>query len=101
MGAALVERPPTESEIRSLGFEPEDYADDYVDCWPENWPAFRVFESVANQWRCSAGGVISLDYGPLFHRMDRLKLSEDDFEEMFNDVRHLESAALSVLQRKN
>lgn len=86
--------------MQSLGFTPADYADDYVECWPENWQAFSLFASIGNQWRIGMGGVVALDYSVLFHRMDRMKLPHDEYEQLFDDVRVLEGAALSVFQRK-
>lgn len=83
-----------------MGFVPEDYADDFVECWPENWPAFCVFSSISNQWRVGMGGVTSLDYGVLFMRMDRLRLGDDEYEHMFDDVKELEAAALSFYQSR-
>lgn len=82
-----------------MGFAPEDYADDFVECWPEHWAAFRVFSDIANQWRIGPGGLIALDYTVLFHRMDRLDLTPDDYEQMFDDVREMETAALRVHNR--
>jgi hypothetical protein len=84
-----------------MGFTPEDYADDYVECWPENWSAFRVFSSVASQWRFSMGGVAALDYSVLFLRMEKLRLPDDEWEQMFSDVKELEAGALSVFRRNN
>lgn len=83
-----------------MGFAPEDYEDDFVECWPEHWDAFQVFNSIANQWRTGAAGVTSLDYGVLFTRMDRRKLNDVDYEQMFEDVKEMEAAALSVFNRK-
>lgn len=87
--------------MRRDGFEPEDYADDFFDVWPENWPATVVFLDIANQWRTDMTGPSALDYGVLFRRLDRLKLSDDDdWEQMFQDVRQLERGALAEIRKK-
>lgn len=88
---------PSEAEIRAAGFAPEDYEDDYFDVWPENWPAVRLFISIGNQWRGGNGLPIALDYGVLFHRLDRMRLSEDEYEQMFRDVKALEAGAIPVM----
>lgn len=42
-------------------------------------------------------GPVGLDYGVLFHRMDRMDLSRDAFEALFEDVRVIESEALASM----
>lgn len=100
VGTAFAEGVPTEAEIRAAGFSPEDYEDDYVECWPDNWPAFRLFADLSTQWRTAMTSFIGLDYSVLFHRMDRMHLSQDDYDDLFADIRTLEGAALVVLNRK-
>lgn len=90
---------PTAEEMAASGFTPEDYALDDVEVWPENWAAWSAFCDVSGQWRMSAmGGAIALDYGPVFTRLDRLRLSADDWEAMFQDVRVIEAAALEQMR---
>lgn len=72
---------------------PDDY-DDAVEVWPDNWPAWQLFVQVSGQWRSSFGGMYALDYTPLFMRMDHLHLDPAAWDELFNDVRVLEAAAL-------
>lgn len=70
--------------------------------WPENMPAINLFSSISSQFRYSGmGGPTGLDYNVLFNRMDKLKLSEQDYEWMFDDIRSIESAAISVMNRKD
>lgn len=78
------------------GYSPEDFADDYVECWPDNWQAFTLYASISNQWRVGMGGAVALDYGVLFHRMDRLRLDDETYESLFADVKTLEAAVLAV-----
>jgi len=82
-----------------MGLEPSDYEDDYFEVWPDNWPAARLFMSIGNQWRGGNGLPIALDYGVLFHRLDRMKLSDDDYEQMFRDVKALEAGAIQVMSK--
>lgn len=87
--------------MRATGFEPEDFAADPVEVWPDNWPAWALFCSVCTQWRTGGmGSYIGLDYGPLFTLMDRQGLTGPDWQHMFDDVRVLEGAALDQI-RKN
>ena len=75
-------------------------APDY-EVWPDNMPAINLFNTISTQWRTSMGGVTGLDYNVLFNRMDRMKLSEQEYEWMFDDIRTIESEALSAINRKD
>lgn len=44
------------------------------------------------------GTRVALDYTPLFMRMDRMRLGDDEWEELFQDFRILESAALQQMR---
>lgn len=82
------------------GFEPEDY--DPVEVWPECWPAWQLFRELSGQWRLApSGAVMALDYGPLFARMDRMRLSDDDWHELFGLVAIVESAAVNAINAKH
>jgi hypothetical protein len=45
------------------------------------------------------GGPTGLDYGPVFHRLDRLAITGDEWESTFDDIRVLESAALEQMRK--
>lgn len=72
-----------------------------MEVWPENWPAVRVFIEMGTQWRMSMSGPIGLDYTPLFHRLDRLGLEGEDWEQCFSDVRQMEADALAKLAEQH
>lgn len=46
-------------------------------------------------------GPTGLDYNVLFSRMDRMGLTGDAFEAMFQDIRVIESEALSILNQRD
>lgn len=66
--------------------------------WPENWPAWQLFQQLAGQWRAGVGGVYALDYTALFMRMERMRLADDAWDALFQDVRVLEGAALEQIR---
>lgn len=81
------------------GFEPEDY--DAIELWPECWPAWQLFCEISGQWRVApSGAVMALDYGPLFARMERLRLSDDDWNDRFADIAVIEAAAIKAINAK-
>lgn len=95
-------RTPTEKELAGTGFVPADYETGEFEVWPENMPAINLFSTISTQWRMGGmGGASGLDYNVLFARMDRLKLSEQDYEWMFDDIRAIEAEALSNINRKD
>jgi len=75
-----------------------DFAADAIEIWPENYPAYQLFGFLSTQWRTSYGGVTGLDYNVLFHKLDRMKLSDDEYAWMEADIRVMESAALDEIQ---
>ncbi|WP_420867776.1 DUF1799 domain-containing protein [Achromobacter denitrificans] len=86
--------------MAAFGLTPDDVAGDPVEIWPENEAAFMLFLSLRSQWRIGMGGATGLDYCALFHKMDRLDLGPDQYEELEDQVRILEFAALEEINRK-
>ena len=69
-----------------------------VEVWPENHDAVLLFCRVGTQWRAGMAGATGLDYNVVLSLIDRLGLGPDEADELFDDVRHLESAALEVMR---
>jgi len=80
-----------------------DYEDEEPsEIWPENMPAINLFSSISTQWRTGGmGGTSGIDYNVLFHRIDRMSLPDQDYEWLFDDVRVIESEALSIINKKD
>jgi hypothetical protein len=91
---------PTAEEMAAAGFAPEDYETDPVELWPENQPAFDLFCMVQTQWRIGMNGATGLDYSPLFVLMDKRGLSSEAWQQLFDDVRVIESAALVEMNKR-
>lgn len=83
-----------------MGFKPEDYETDDIELWPENEVAIGVFSSISTQWRVGVSGVTGLDYNVLFYRLDRMRLSEEAHQQLFDDIRVIEAEALQILNQK-
>jgi hypothetical protein len=97
---ALYEKEPTAAEMEAAGFAPEDYEGEVVEVWPENYRAFNLFCDLQTQWRIGVGGATGLDYGVLFHKMDRMRLGEEEYDQIERDIRVMEFEALSVMNKK-
>ncbi|MEH6434283.1 DUF1799 domain-containing protein [Massilia sp. DD77] len=83
------------------GFTLADYPEEQVEIWPENLQAYELFLYMRTQWRGAGMGLIGLDYGPLHHRMDRMKLEPDEYEELEADVQVMEIAAIGAMNDKD
>lgn len=79
---------------------PEDVAGDPVEIWPENLEAFELFVALRSQWRVGMAGATGLDYGVMFHKMDRMGLTPERYEELEDQMRVLEHAALDEMSKK-
>ena len=90
---------PTDAELAAIGLTREDFAGESLEVLPDNEQAFLIFCSISTQWRTTGHGYTGLDYNVLFHKLDRLNLSDDEYQQLENDVGMLESAALKVLNR--
>ena len=91
--------------MAAAGFTPEDYAIDFEGVWPENWPAWCLFQSLSTQWRYTSVGLdklvrTGLDYAALYPLLDREALTKQEWNDLFHDVQTCEDAALAEL-RKN
>lgn len=77
----------------------EDYAGDLIDVYPDVEQAFLLFCSLSTQWRTSFNSYVGLDYNVLFHKLDRLNLSDDDYAQMESDISTLEREALKTINK--
>jgi hypothetical protein len=96
----MYERPATDAELDAFGFSASDYEHEQVEVWPENWQAFDLFRALSTQWRVGMAGPTGLDYNTLFHKMDRMRLEPDEYDELEADIRTMEFAALGAMNTK-
>jgi len=75
---------------------PEDFPD--VPLWPQNVVPVEFFLRLSTQWRVGPGGVYGLDYGPVFHELDRMNLGGDAYDAMLDDIRAMEAAAMAAMR---
>lgn len=87
--------------LSEFGFSESDF-DKVIEIWPENVAAVNLFSSLQTQWyRDGMGVAYGLNYGVLFHKMDRMKLSPSDYKIMEEDISVLELAALAAMNKKD
>lgn len=69
-----------------------------IEVWPENWPAFQLFQRISSQWDVGMAGPTCLKYSSLYPLLDRLAADEAAWWALFDDIRHMESAALEAMR---
>ena len=72
-----------------------------MEIWTDFEKAVDLFSFLGTQWRMGANGAIGLDYNVVYHKLDRMKLSDDDYAQMEADIQVLETAALAELRAKD
>lgn len=80
---------------------PEDFPPVVVEVWPDNWTSVQVFGALSTQWNVGPGGVIGLRYEAMPMVRDCFGISNDDWPEIFHDIRVMESAAVDLLRHKD
>ncbi len=89
------------ADMAAGGFTIDDYPEETVEVWPENWPAYMLFSFMRTQWRSSGMGVIGLDYGPLYSKMDRMGLGPEAYDDLEADIQALEFAAIGAMNDRD
>ena len=97
MARAFYEPGPTANELAAFGFTAEDIGDQSVEIWPDNARSFELFVSLRTQWRIGMSGATGLDYNVLYHKLDRLNLTDDEYDEIERDVAIMEAEALDAI----
>ena len=96
--AAFYHQLPTAEKAAKAGYEVADYEIDDVEIWPENWPAFLLFTSLQTQWNVGGmGGRTGLRYEALYPLLDRQTATPEQWQQLFDDVRVMEHAALAQM----
>ncbi|WP_429515901.1 DUF1799 domain-containing protein [Pseudomonas frederiksbergensis] len=80
----------------AFGFSAEDYGDE-CEVWPDNWPAFCLFNALSTQWRTGACGATGLDYTSIRDVAGYLGIKKKQIAEIFHDLQVMEAEALLVM----
>lgn len=96
----MYERLPTAQELAGGAFDPEDFALDPVDVWPENWRSVQIFADMRTQWHAGFGGRTGLIYQSLVVLFDLYQVPDDERLHLMHDIQVLEDAALGEMHKK-
>lgn len=83
------------------GFAPDDYWEDPVEVWPENWNVLALFVGLQTQWNVAigmgGGGRIGLRYEAVYPLLDRAADGDQkEWVRLFADVQAMEQAVLTI-----
>lgn len=68
-----------------------------IEVWPENEAAFGLFFRLRTQWRTGMAGPTGLDHTAIWSHIDHMRLSDDEANELFEDVLTMEHEALETI----
>jgi len=89
---------PDAAALASIGLTEADYEDDNViEVWPDNVTAINVFIGMDTQWFWTEGCRVGLRYEALPEVWRRNRIPPNEREEVFQDLRVLERAALKQM----
>jgi hypothetical protein len=91
---------PSQRELEATGLTAEDFERDVIEVWPENQRAYFLFAELQTQWRAGAAGPTGLDYNVLFTKLDRMKLADEEAEQLEGDIRVMEHEALKTMSER-
>lgn len=81
-----------------FGLSREDY-EETAWVWPENIPAVNMFVFLGTQWLVGPSGPYGVNYDRMWTKMDRMGLTPAQCEQMEDDIRTLEDAALEQMRK--
>lgn len=93
----MYERSASAEELAKLGLTLADLDQGDTELWPDNWPAFRLFNALGTQWRTGACGATGLDYTSIRDVASYLGIKKRQIPELFPDLQVMEAEALAVM----
>lgn len=88
-------------QMASWGLCASDFAEsDGIELWPDTVQAFGVFSRLNTQWRVGVGGRTGLDYAAVPITLELLGIERAEWPALFDDLRHMERAALTSMHKR-
>lgn len=60
-----------------------------------------LFIAIHTQWRTGMNGPTGLDYNVLYQKMNRMKLTDAEFDQLERDIGVVEREALQIMRSKD
>lgn len=83
--------------MAAFGLNEEDFEEQELMVWPDNWQAVILFTRLRTQWRVGFGGAVGLDYNVLYRMMGRLYSEPEAVELIESDIQVMELEALRTM----
>lgn len=68
--------------------------------YPDNMRTVEIFDDMVTQWRVGMSGATGLDYSALPAVFEIRGVTTDEKEDIFNDLKIMERAALKAMSKK-
>lgn len=94
----MCRKPPSAQEAAAFGLTLEEASGPPVEVYPDNVVSVNVFVSVMTQWRGNGGG---LDYGVLPFVLKVRGVPEDEWLQVLDDVRIMESVVMNKMGQRD
>ncbi len=85
-----------------LGLTEDDFENQSIEIWPENFAAYKVFNALSGAWRfrqCGMGPAIpvAIKRAEIVATLELENLPRDDWPSLFDDIKVMEQQALQVM----
>jgi hypothetical protein len=94
----MYEPQASKEELAAWGLTEDDLA--AVEVLPDVETAYELFGFMRTQWYTGMAGPTGLRYGIAFHKMDRMCLCAEEYEQLELDMRVMEGEALTVMREQ-
>lgn len=84
-----------------MGLTVEEASTPPTEVWPDNVESHNVFVAMSSQWRAGFNGATGLDYAALPEVWRRCRVPPARRDEVFDDLRTMEDAALKEMRRRS
>lgn len=95
----MYRKKPTAAQAASFGLTVEEASGSSIEIWPDNVLAFNVFVCMGTQWLVGPGGPYGLNYASLHEIWRRTKVPPNMRDQVFDDLRTMEDAALEEIRK--
>ncbi len=96
---AVYKQQAADAELAAFGFSADDYPEDVISVYPDNWPHVEVFIAMKRQWRIGGNGPIGLDSTSLLSCLKLLRRPKKTWPETLEAIQVMELEALNEMDK--
>ena len=89
--------------MEAAGYSPEDFGEVF-EVWPENFRTYLIFRRFESQWNWVSGlggaARVGLNMSALPVFVNRMQLTDDEYEQLLDDLLMMEVEAIRAMNEK-